>query len=212
MTTQSDLPVLYSFRRCPYAMRARLALASSGARVELREILLRDKAPAFVATSPSATVPCLKAGDEVLDESLDVMKWALAQTDPDDWLDMPPEGHALIAEADGAFKQALDRTKYHTRYGSDPEAERANANVFLAKLNDLIGDKDFLFKATPSLADMAILPFVRQFAFIDKPRFDAEPFPNLARWLDRFLASDEFAKIMPKYAVWQDGDAPIYFP
>ena len=109
------IPILYSFRRCPYAIRARLSLAVSGQRVEIREVLLRDKAPEFLAASPSATVPCLDFGDHVLDESLEVMAWALGQQDPDGWLDMPAEGHSLIAEADGPFKDALDRTKYHTR-------------------------------------------------------------------------------------------------
>ena len=212
MTAQTSLPILYSFRRCPYAMRARLAINASQTQVELREILLRDKAKAFLDTSPSATVPCLKAGDQVLDESLDIMHWALVQSDPDRWMEMPEEGHALIQEADGPFKKALDRTKYHTRYDSDPEEDRATAHVFLHKLNALIGEKNYLFKDTASLADMATLPFVRQFAFIDKARFDAEPWPNLSRWLQAFLVSEIFTQIMPKYAVWAPGDAPLIFP
>ena len=212
MTAQTSLPILYSFRRCPYAMRARLAISASQTSVELREILLRDKAQAFLDTSPSATVPCLKAGDQVLDESLEIMHWALGRSDPDLWMDMPEEGHALIQEADGPFKTALDRTKYHTRYDSDPEEDRAKAHVFLHKLDTKIGDKNYLFKDTPSLADMAILPFVRQFAFIDKARFDAEPWPNLSRWLEAFLDSEIFKQIMPKYAVWTPEDAPLTFP
>lgn len=212
MTAQTSLPILYSFRRCPYAMRARLAISASKTPVELREILLRDKAQAFLDTSPSATVPCLKAGDQVLDESLDIMHWALGQSDPDLWMEMPEEGHALIQEADGPFKKDLDRTKYHTRYDSDPEEDRARAHVFLHKLNALIGEKKYLFKDTPSLADMAILPFVRQFAFIDKARFDAEPWPDLLRWLEAFLVSEIFTQIMLKYEVWTPEDAPLIFP
>ncbi len=204
--------ILYSFRRCPYAMRARLAIAASGVQVELREILLRDKAPAFLDTSPSGTVPCLKAGDQVIDESLDVMMWALAQSDPQGWLAMPEAGHDLIAKADGPFKKALDRTKYHVRYeDADPEAERAKAYDFLAELDGLIGDKPYLFGESPSLADMAILPFVRQFANIDKARFDAEVGANTRRWLESFLASDQFAAIMTKYPVWAEGDSPTFF-
>lgn len=204
--------ILYSFRRCPYAMRARLAIAASGVQVELREILLRDKAPAFLDTSPSGTVPCLKAGDQVIDESLDVMTWALAQSDPQGWLAMPEAGHDLIAKADGPFKKALDRTKYHVRYeDADPEAERAKAYDFLAELDGLIGDKPYLFGESPSLADMAILPFLRQFANIDKARFDAEVGANTRRWLESFLASDQFAAIMTKYPVWAEGDAPTFF-
>jgi len=206
------IPILYSFRRCPYAMRARLALVVSDQQVELREILLRDKAPEFLTVSESATVPCLKSSDVILDESLDIMKWALAQNDPDDWLTMPEAGHDLITQADGPFKEALDQTKYHTRYDSDPKLARAKAHDFLHQLNAQIGPKAYLFKDTPSLADMAILPFVRQFANIDKPRFDGEDWPNLSRWLESFLASDIFQTIMPKYAVWQAGDAPITFP
>ena len=206
-------PILYSFRRCPYAMRARLAIAASGVTVELREILLRDKAPAFLEASPSATVPCLKAGTLVLDESFDIMLWALRQNDPGGWLDMPDQGHDLITEADGPFKRALDRTKYATRYpDEDPEAHRARAHAFLHRLDTQIAGKGNLFKDTPSLADMAILPFVRQFAFIDKARFDGEDWPHLSDWLDRFLNATLFHSIMPKFAVWQEGDAPTLFP
>lgn len=213
MTQRTSLPILYSFRRCPYAMRARLAIVASATQVELREILLRDKAEAFLATSPSATVPCLKVEEQVLDESLDVMLWALEQSDPQGWLDMPSDGHELIAEADGPFKNALDRTKYTTRYKDcDAEEERAKAHEFLHGLDAQIGSKSFLYKDSPSLADMAILPFVRQFAFIDKPRFDAEPWPNLSRWLAGFLDSDLFAQVMPKFPVWQPEDTPTYFP
>lgn len=208
----TELPVLYSFRRCPYAMRARLAVAVSGVAVELREILLRNKAPAFLETSPSGTVPCLKAGDLVIDESLDVMIWALQQKDPEGWLDMPDLGHELIAEADGPFKAALDHTKYHTRYPElDPEESRANAMAFLSKLDRQIGDKPWLFGETPSLADMAILPFVRQFAFINKPRFDVDAGSSLSRWLEAFIASDRFAAIMLKLPMWREGDTPLRF-
>lgn len=203
-------PLLYSFRRCPYAMRARLALQVSGIEVELREVVLRDKPQAFLDVSPSATVPCLVTQTEVIDESLDVMLWALKQKDPEGWLAMPDEGHAWIERADGPFKQALDRTKYETRYpGTDPNAERDKASVFLSDLNALIDSWMF---GRESLADNAILPFVRQFAFIDKEWFDAQPWPNLQAWLDRFLASPGFETMMVKYAQWQEGDAPVLFP
>ena len=206
------IPILYSFRRCPYAMRARLAIASANIQTELREILLRDKAPEFLVTSPSGTVPCLQTANTIIDESLDVMKWALSQNDPDAWLDMPTAGHDLIAIADGPFKQALDRTKYATRYpDQDPEQERAKAHAFLHDLNAQLTQK-YLFKDTPTLPDMAILPFVRQFANIDKARFDTENWPNLARWLDDFLISPLFQSILQKYPTWQSGDAPTYFP
>jgi glutathione S-transferase len=206
-------PVLYSFRRCPYAMRARLGVAAAGITVELREIVLRDKAPEFLAASPSATVPCLVLPDEVIDESIDIMVWALSQNDPGGWLDMPASGYDLIAEADGPFKQALDRTKYTTRYHDcDPAEERGKAHAFLHRLNDQIGEQAFLFGDAPTLADMAILPFARQFAFIDKARFDAEDWLSLSGWLEGFLQSQRFTSIMPKLAKWQAGDDPVMFP
>lgn len=207
-------PILYSFRRCPYAMRARLAIASAGVEVELREIVLREKSPEFLATSPSATLPCLEATSGVIDESLDIMHWALAQKDPEGWLNMPAAGNAWIARADGPFKTALDRTKYATRYDdADPEVERAKANGFLSDLNAQIAMTDAVaIFDQPTLADFAILPFVRQFAFINKPLFDAEPFPALQTWLETFLTSDRFAAIMQKYPKWQAGDALTLFP
>ncbi len=204
-------PILWSFRRCPYAMRARLAISVSGQQVELREVLLRDKAQAFLDTSPTATVPCLDTGDEVIDESFDIMIWALRQNDPEGWLKMPDEGFDLVTRADGPFKTALDRYKYHTRYeGVDAKDEREKASAFLQELDERLLD-DGLFGPT-TLADMAILPFVRQFSFVDKAWFDAQDWPNLSRWLEAFLASDRFAAIMGKYAIWQPSDAPTRFP
>ncbi len=202
-------PILYSFRRCPYAMRARLAISAAGVRVELREVVLRDKPDAFLAVSESGTVPCLATQDGAIDESLDIMKWALAQNDPDHWLDMPKTGWDLIAYADGPFKDALDRTKYATRYpDNDPTKQRAIAAGFLAQLDKLITTSLF---DHPTIADFAILPFVRQFAFIDKAWFDAQPWPNLHVWLDRFLNADAFERIMQKYPQWSEGDATTFF-
>ena len=202
-------PILYSFRRCPYAMRARLAVQSAGIEVELREIVLRDKAPEFLAASPKGTVPVLVDGDTVIEESRDVMLWALSRRDPEGWLGMPAEGQALIDQADGPFKQALDRTKYHTRYDdADPEDERAKAMAWL----DTLQPDPWLFGDQPSVADFAILPFVRQFAMIDKARFDVEASGLVSDWLERFLGSDRFAAIMPKLPKWQAGDAVTLFP
>lgn len=191
-------------------MRARLALAVAGQEVELREVVLREKPEAFLAASPSGTVPCLVTSDGVLDESLDIMTWALERSDPEGWRDMPEEGWAWIARTDGRFKAALDRTKYAPRYpGVDEEEERAKAALFLG---DLDAAMDRWIFGAPTIADFAILPFVRQFAFIDKPRFDAEPWPRLQAWLDRFLASAAFAGIMAKYPQWREGQAPVRFP
>lgn len=206
-------PILYSFRRCPYAMRARLGLASAEIAVDLREVVLRDKPAAFLKTSPSGTVPCLKTGETVIDESLDIMLWALAKNDPEALLDMPDEGHTLIAATDSSFKTALDRYKYHTRYDdADREEERAKAASHLERLNTHLAGQDWLFGPTPRLADLAILPFIRQFAMTDKTWFDAQDWPNLQRWLETFLASPRFAVIMTKYPQWHEGDAPTRFP
>ncbi|MEP4036112.1 MULTISPECIES: glutathione S-transferase [unclassified Pseudophaeobacter] len=201
---------LYSFRRCPYAMRARLALASAEQPVELREIVLRDKPAAFLEASPSATVPCLVTPAQVIDESLDIMIWALRQNDPEHWLMMPDRGWDWIARADGPFKQALDRTKYASRYPEeDATAQRQQAALFLSDLDQQI---DTWIFGQASIADYAILPFVRQFAFIDKTWFDAQPWPSLQAWLERFLTSSRFEAIMQKYPQWQDGDQATLFP
>ena len=166
----SALPVLYSFRRCPYAMRARLALAVSGQRCELREVVLRAKPQGLLQASPKGTVPVLvMQRGQVLEQSLDIMLWALGQYDPQGWLH-PSQGtlaetQGLIAECDGPFKQALDRTKYPTRYpGCDPAYERAQAARWLGTLEARLNQHPFLFGDHYALADMAIAPFVRQFA------------------------------------------------
>mgnify|MGYP002651146490 FL=1 len=213
----TDQPILYSFRRCPYAMRARLAVLSSGMTVELREIVLRDKAPEFLETSPSATVPCLKSGTQVIDESLDIMVWALEQSDPDNWLE-PETGsldqmRTLIATCDGPFKTHLDRYKYDTRYAdADKTSERSAASEFLKELDRRLDGSAWLFGAQPCLADFAILPFVRQFANADRDWFDSQDWDNLKTWLVTFEKSDRFAAIMPKFSKWENGDAPILFP
>jgi glutathione S-transferase len=205
-------PILYSFRRCPYAMRARLALVSAGIETELREILLRDKAPEFLEASPKGTVPVLVNGDMVIEESLEIMDWALGHNDPEGWRDFPPEGRDLIAECDGPFKTALDRYKYDARYGSNREAERQAASAFLRKLDGRLAGQSFLFGDAATMPDMAILTFVRQFANTDRAWFDAQDWPNLIRWLDAFLESARFGAIMGKYPKWQAGDPVTLFP
>lgn len=206
-------PILWTFRRCPYAMRARLAIQSAGVQVELREILLRDKPMEFLTTSPKGTVPVIDMGTTVIEESRDIMIWALEQNDPEDWLDMPAIGHSLIDACDGPFKTALDHTKYAVRYPDlDAAAERAKAADYLHDLNDRLGGKPYLFGPAPKLADMAIVTFVRQFANTDRAWFDTQPWPHLIRWLDRFVASDAFAGIMTKYPPWQAGQDTVQFP
>ena len=208
----TDHPILWTFRRCPYAMRARLAVRSAEIAVELREILLRDKPGAFLETSPSATVPALRLDQIVIDESLDIMVWALERNDPEQLLEMPQEGWDVIKANDGPFKRALDRTKYATRYPDhDPEAERRKAASHLIELNARLEENGWLFKPRPTLADYAILPFVRQLAHIDRAWFDAQDWPNLIAWLDHFLESDVFGQIMFKYEPWTDNGPPVWF-
>ncbi len=206
-------PILYSFRRCPYAMRARLAIASSGLTVELREILLREKAPQFLEASPKGTVPVLVT-DSVVEESYDVMRWALEKSDPENLLTpMTEAAYALIEEADGPFKTALDQTKYAVRHPDlDPAESRATAASFISKLDTQLNGKPWLFGNEPSLADLAILPFVRQFAHTDLDWWDAQPFTHAQSWLAAFKGSDRFTSIMTKYTPWKLGDDVILFP
>ena len=206
-------PILWTFRRCPYAMRARLAIASAGVEVEMREILLRDKPAPFLEASPKGTVPVVESGDRVIEESLDVMLWALEQNDPKGWLDMPSYGFDLIAESDGPFKTALDRYKYASRHADvDVSKEQHNAGLFLHKLNDVLESQGFLFAQSPRIADMAILPFVRQFAHVDLSWFHEQSWTGVHAWLDAFKASDSFRLIMTKYDPWSVNQMPVTFP
>lgn len=211
-------PILYSFRRCPYAMRARLAVTSAGFEVVLREILLRDKAPDFLTASPKATVPVLVLPDgAIIEESLDIMLHVLRQSDPEGLL-APTDGTLaemldLISESDGPFKKALDRYKYANRYeNADPVEERDKAAQFLNLLNTrLSANNGFLFGSHLSLADLAILPFVRQFANVDRDWFNGEDWTALSQILTGFTNSQRFTAIMTKYDKWLAGDAPIMF-
>lgn len=205
-------PILYSFRRCPYAMRARLAIASAGIQCELREILLRDKAPEFLEASPKGTVPVVVDDGVVIDESYDVMFWALRQNDPEDWLSVSQSGLDLVAECDGPFKQALDRYKYPNKFGSYAEESRAQGSVFLDKLDSILAENAHLGGERASLADFAILPFIRQFANTDRAWFDDQDWPHLLRWLNNFLESDRFKSIMDKHPKWVAGDPVTVFP
>ncbi len=205
-----DRPILYSFRRCPYAMRARLALLVSGAVCELREVKLADKPEAMLEASPKGTVPVMVQGDGiVIDESLDVMRWALARCVPEGWLDRIDDG--LIEANDGPFKHALDRYKYPSRYDSDPAKHRADGLALLQKLEERLACNPNLSGERPGFTDAAIMPFVRQFAATDRDWFDAQDIPKLRAWLDRHLQSDLFRRCMVKHKPWRDGDAVITF-
>lgn len=202
------MATLYSFRRCPYAIRARLALASADCHMDLVEVDLKAKPAKMLDLSPKGTVPVVELDDgTVLEESLDVMRWALTEADPDGWLgdsaDELESMLALIGDNDGPFKHHLDRTKYAVRYeGADAEEHRRLALEFLSGLSDRLKRSQWLYGDRPKLADWAILPFVRQFANIDRVRFDAEVDPQLCAWLDWGLATALFADVMRKGGRW----------
>lgn len=203
-------PVLYSFRRCPYAMRARLALAISGTRCELREVRLSAKPQAMLVASSKATVPVLVLPDgQVIAESLDIMHWALSHRDPEGWL-MRDDG-ALIALNDSAFKHDLDRYKYPDRHGVDPLVHRGSGLAFLDEINARLAGTGQLCGPARGLADAAILPFVRQFAAVDRQWFDTQPLARLQAWLAGHLASALFAAIMTKVTPWSPGDPAVAF-
>lgn len=213
MTTVFDAPILYNFRRCPYAMRARLALLSAGITVEVREIILRNKPAHMLELSPKGTVPVLWLGNRVIDESRDIMDWALAQNDPEGLLNMPSEGEDWIAAIEGPFKTALDRYKYATRYeGADPHHERTTARDVLMTVDAQLRDTPWLFGGKPCLADFATITFVRQFANVDRAWFDDQPWDGVQSWLNRFLSSARFETMMHKFSVWSDGDTPVFWP
>ncbi len=208
------LPVLYSFRRCPYAIRARMALAQAGLAVELREVLLKDKPAAMLELSPKATVPVLQpANEQVIDESKHIMQWALNQHDPQGWLDADPEiTRQLVHENDNGFKAALDRYKYHTRHPEQSrEHYRARGEQFLQALENRLGENDGagLTRASTALADIAIFPFIRQFAGADAGWFGSAPYPRLRQWLDGLVNGELFLRVMHKYKPWQPEQAPL---
>ncbi|MBV7509862.1 glutathione S-transferase [Pseudomonas sp. PDM25] len=195
---------LYSFRRCPYAMRARMTLRYSGVAVSIVEVSLKAKPAEMLALSSKGTVPVLSVDGQVIDESLAIMHWALAQNDPQDWLlkdDPVGQQHiaGLIEENDQVFKVHLNRYKYAERYPEQPmTVYRAEGEVFLRRLDELLEGRDYLLAEHPSLADVALMPFVRQFAHVDREWFGQTPYRRLQAWLQRFLDSELFIGVMQK--------------
>lgn len=205
------IPILYSFRRCPYAMRARMALLVSGTAYAHREVLLRDKPAAMLAASPKGTVPVLVLADgTVIDESIDIMRWALAQNDPEDWLARADA--ELVALFDGAFKHHLDRYKYAGRYDADPLVHRAAGLAMLAELDTRLADLDYLGGAKPGFNDIAIFPFVRQFAGVDAAWFAADAPRRVREWLSVLVASDLYERAMVRIEPWAEETAPAIAP
>jgi len=212
--------ILYSFRRCPYAMRARLALKYAGVEVELREIDLNNPPGELIAISEQATVPVLHLPDgRVIDESWDIVQWAVKQNDPDLW---PGENEQYLTESemliemnDYSFKQDLDHYKYADRYPEHPmEYYREQGEDFLQELEERLDSTRFLLSDQLSIADIGIFPFVRQFAMVDMNWFDQAPYPKLQQWLSGFTGSDAseaqlFSSVMEKHEIWKQGDPVI---
>ena len=198
------MTTLYSFRRCPYAMRARMALRYSGVELSIVEVSLKAKPAEMLALSSKGTVPVLDVDGRVIDESLEIMRWALAQNDPQDWLlkDDPAAQaliEALLEENDQVFKLHLNRYKYAERYPEHAMAfYRAEGEVFLRKLDEMLDGHACLLADHPTLADVALMPFVRQFAHVDREWFAQTPYRRLQAWLQRFIESQLFTSIMAK--------------
>ncbi|NLU13336.1 MAG: glutathione S-transferase [Gammaproteobacteria bacterium] len=211
---------LYSFRRCPYAMRARLAIVLAELKVELREIVLKNKPAQMLAISPKGTVPVLElvetdgSSRRVIEESRDILQWALEQHDPQAVLDVEPaSAQALIEQNDNEFKHWLDRYKYSDRYPELSQLEyRERGEVFLQVLETLLAKHRYLLGDTISSADIGIMPFVRQFAHVDQEVFYQLPYPHLQQWLGDWLQHPAFQQVMVKLPAWQEGDPLVVFP
>ncbi len=203
------MAILYSYRRCPYAMRARMALSVAEIKVEIREISLRDKPAHMLQVSPKGTVPVLVLQDgTVLEQSLAIMRWALQQNDPHAWLPTSPEALALAEEGialnDGDFKAHLDRYKYPQRFGlTDGVPHRTQGAEVLMRWQTRLQSHAYLSGTHWGLLDACVAPFVRQFARTDRAWFDAQPWPELVQWLCAFEASESFEAVMHKYPLWE---------
>lgn len=210
------LPVLYSLRNCPYAMRARLAIYKSKQPIELRDVVLTNKPKAMISASPKGTVPILVLTTaQVIDESLDVMLWALNESDPDDLLhgeNSLTDILNLIHQFDDEFKTCLEQYKCAKRYHESNLSEcRQACEVYLKDLEQRLTDHDYIIDENESLADIALLPFIRQFAKIERQWYLQSPYPNVKRWLNRYLQSTMFTKVMAKYPLWSENSEMIVF-
>ena len=210
----NELPIVYSFRRCPYAMRARIAMARAGSGARLREVVLRDKPEAMLDVSPKGTVPVLVLpSGEVIDESLDVMLWALSQDDPDSWLADRDNCLAWIERSDHEFKGWLDKYKYANRHPEQTEHwYREQGEQFIQAMESQLSTHDWLGGSHCRLCDVAVFPFVRQFAGVDPKWWQDAPYPSTRAWLDRWLADPLFTSVMRKYPQWHPGDQEPLFP
>ena len=230
-TTSLPLPILYSLQNCPYAMRARLALLLAQQKVQLRAITMKDKPDDMLLASPKGTVPVLiikkerqskddgfdPDNDQVVDESLDIMLWALERNDPKNLLysedpNALPEMLKVIEENDTEFKPSLEKYKRAKRFhGDDLEACRIECEPFIQSLEQRLKKNKFFMGETPSLLDYALLSFIRQFSRVNKPIFQQDQYANLRNWLSHHLQSQLFSKMMTKYPLWLDNHEVCIF-
>jgi glutathione S-transferase len=201
------LPILYSYRRCPYAMRARMALQYSGIELEHREIELKNKPQSMLLASPKGTVPILCVDGKVIDQSLDIMHWAIAQSDPDKWGDIDESiGQIWIDKNDGPFKKLLDQYKYPNRYPEfiQDEVLAAVEELMLKPMETALQLSQYLLGSKMTWVDVAIFPFIRQFSMVNPQRFEQLSYPSIKRWLNQHLDSSLFKSVMQKYPSWID--------
>lgn len=211
-----DAPVLYSFRRCPYCMRAHMALKKTGIKIELREVKLNAMPEEALAISPHETVPVLALTDgTVIDESWDIVKWALAQNDVDNWSGEDNEflldAEILIETNDYSFKTDLDHYKYADRHPEHSQLHyRKKCEEFIDELEGMLTENRHLLADQLSLADIGVFPFVRQFSLVDKEWFDQAPYPRVQQWLADMIDSELFHSVFQKHELWKAGDTAIY--
>ena len=205
----SQSPVFYTFRRCPYCMRAHMALDYAGIPLEIREVDLNNLPAEALAVSPHATVPSLVLDENnFMDESWDIMKWAVRQNDPDRWLGRNEEflqdTEMLVETNDYSFKEDLEHYKYAERYPAHPmEYYRQRGEAFLQELEDMLDDNRYLLASHITVADIAVLPFIRQFVMVDQDWFDKVPYPKLKAWLNSLLQTEWFKHASEKREIWQ---------
>ena len=200
-------PTLYSYRRCPYAMRARMALKYAGIQVEHREIELHNKPQSMLQLSPKGTVPVLRMNDLVLDQSLDILHWALQQSDPHGWREVDESiANSWVEKNDGPFKTLLDQYKYPNRFPElEPEAVLDEAlQVMLIPMEQTLQNFQYLMGGRLTWVDVAIFPFIRQFSMVDPKRFEQLPIPAVKKWLNHQLESELFDSVMQKHPTWKD--------
>lgn len=207
MTSLTSLPILYSYRRCPYAMRARMALHYAGIVLDHREIALRSKPQSMLLASSKGTVPVLCVDGLVLEESLDIMHWALGQSDPDGWLQVDSQkAKTWVANNDGPFKTLLDQYKYPNRYPelNLDEVLSSAMELMLYPIEKVLQEQAYLLGNKISWVDVALFPFIRQFAMVNPEQFAQLPLPKIHQWLNKNIESALFAAIMEKHPIWLD--------